>query len=214
MLRLTWLLPTLSLSVLWPAAAQTWEAGFAGGGGFPNHAAVMGPGSQATTGPGRGVAASGYIAQHLYPRLSGEIRYTYRASDLELISGGQKAVFSGLSHSVHYGLLVHGAGPKASVRPFAAAGAGIRVYRGTGTEHAYQPLSGYALLTKTQQWKPLVTAGGGVSVALTRRLALRIEARDYITPFPAQVIAPAAGSSIKGWLHDIVPLAGLSVTFE
>jgi hypothetical protein len=92
------------------------------------------------------------------------------------------------------------------------AGGGASVY-GTGGEHAYQPASGFALLTRTQELKPLVSAGGGVKVALGDSLQLRLEIRDYITPFPKEVVAPAPGARIKGWLHDFVPTAGISVKF-
>ena len=42
---------------------------------------------------------------------------------------------------------------------------------------------------------------------------LRLEIRDYITPFPKQVVAPAPGAKLKGWLHDFVPMVGIGVRF-
>jgi len=37
--------------------------------------------------------------------------------------------------------------------------------------------------------------------------------RDYITPFPNKVIAPAPGAKVGGWLQDFVPMFGVSWTF-
>lgn len=50
-------------------------------------------------------------------------------------------------------------------------------------------------------------------MALTGLLLLRLEFRDYITPFPSDVVAPAPGARIKGWLQDFVPTVGISVRF-
>jgi hypothetical protein len=96
---------------------------------------------------------------------------------------------------------------------FIAGGAGVKVYSGTGTEQTYQPLSNIALLTKTNQWQPLVSVGGGVKFSLTQASMLRLEAHDYLTPFPKNVIAPAEGSKVGGWLSDFVLEAGLSFAF-
>ena len=71
----------------------------------------------------------------------------------------------------------------------------------------------YALLTKARQAQPVVSLGGGVKVKLPRNLVLRVEVRDYASPFPVEVISPAAGAKISGWLHDIVPLVGIGRVF-
>jgi hypothetical protein len=95
----------------------------------------------------------------------------------------------------------------------AAPGGGLSVFQGVGTESSYQPLSSFALLTKTSQWVPMATFGGGIKYAIGRRVLLRIEVRDYFSRFPTKVIAPAPGSHLAGWLHDVVPMAGISVVF-
>jgi hypothetical protein len=112
---------------------------------------------------------------------------------------------------IHYDVLVHVKPAGSRIRLFLAAGAGARVFRGTGREAAYQPLQQFALLTKTQEAKPLVSLGAGVKAAVSPRLVLRVEFRDYISPFPTQVITPAIGSKLGGWLHDIVPFIGVAV---
>jgi hypothetical protein len=34
-----------------------------------------------------------------------------------------------------------------------------------------------------------------------------------MTPFPKEVITPNLNSSVSGWLHNLVPMAGISYTF-
>ena len=94
-----------------------------------------------------------------------------------------------------------------------AAGAGIKVYRGSGTETAVQPLSQFAFLTKTNELKPLVSLGAGVKWQIAKSLQFRVEVHDYMTPFPKQVIAPNAGTKLDGWLNNIVPMVGISYLF-
>ena len=103
--------------------------------------------------------------------------------------------------------------PAVRLQPFAAAGGGLRVFRGVGAESAYQPLSTFALLTKTSQWVPMATFGGGIKYAIRPRVLLRIEVRDYFSRFPTRVIAPAPGSHLAGWLHDVVPMVGITFVF-
>ena len=86
-------------------------------------------------------------------------------------------------------------------------------YRGTGTQVVFQPLSNFALLSQDQDLTALVSAGGGVKIKLASRLVLRLEVHDFLTPFPKQVITPAANAKVSGWLQDIVPMAGLGFAF-
>jgi hypothetical protein len=192
--------------------AQQYEMGVAAGGTFVKSLNVTGDAGTATTGFKTGLAFSGYVGHNMYQHLSGEVRYDYLQSDLRLASGGTEATFSGQAHAVHYDLLFH-TRKDSPVQLFAAAGGGIKYYRGTGREAAYQPLSQFAYLTKTQELKPLISVGGGVKFQLSHNVYLRVEARDYITPFPQNVITPAPGMKISGWVHDIVPMVGIGVRF-
>ena len=110
-------------------------------------------------------------------------------------------------------MLIHPREGRSKVQPFAAVGGGFKFYRGTGKEVAYQPLGSFGYLTKTQEWQPMISAGGGIRIALAAHVYLRTEFRDYITPFPKKVITPATGAKASGWLHDIVPLVGIGFTF-
>lgn len=195
------------------ASAEEFEIGALGGSGFVRNLGVAGTAGGATTGLEPGFAAGGFVSHNMYPRLSGEVRYLFRDSDLKLSSGSTKVTFGAISHLMHYDLVFHTASRRSRVRPFLAGGAGARVFRGTGQETAFQPLTNFAVLTRTQEVKALVSVGGGVKVDLSPRLRLRAEFRDYMSPFPKQVITPVGNSKISGWLHDFMPMAGISYVF-
>jgi hypothetical protein len=193
--------------------AQSWEAGGTAGAGFAPGVAASNSAGHATTGFTNSPAFGAYVGQDLSQRLGGEIRYTFRTGDLRLSSGSTKVLFGGQSHLIHYDLLVYGKPVRSKARPFVAVGGGARLFRGTGPETVYQPLWQYAFLTKTRQAQPLVSLGGGFKWRLSGKLVLRAEVRDYLSPFPKQVIEPAGETKIGGWLHDIVPLVGIGVAF-
>ena len=193
--------------------AQNWEVGGAGGAGFYRSANVTNGASSADIDFAAQFAAGIVIGENLYQRFSGEFRYTFRDGDLRLKSGGQEATMEGRSHALHYDFLIHATPKEARFRPFGAVGGGIKVYQGTGKEASFQPLSSFALLTKTDQVEPLISFGGGVKCVLSGHAQLRFDFRDYVTPTPDRLFAPRAGGKIHGWLHDFVPLVGVSYVF-
>lgn len=190
-----------------------WEAGVEGGFSWHSSKSVSSSGSSATAGIKEGIAVSGHLGHNMYRLVSGEIRYTFQKHDLDLAAGGTKVGFAAQSHALHYDLLIHGAPASAKVRPFVAVGGGIRYFRGTGTEAPFQPLSQYAILTKTNEWLGMGAVGGGAKWRISDRVIFRAEVRYYITQFPDQVIAPSSGAGLKGWLHNLVPMAGISYRF-
>jgi hypothetical protein len=194
-------------------AQNHWEIGAAGGGGVYHNASVSAGAGSADIGFATQWAGGVVIGENLYQRLGGEFRYTFRDGDLRLKTGGQQAAMEGRAHALHYDLLLHATHREAKVRPFGAIGGGIKVYQGTGKEAAFQPLSGFALLTKTDQVEPLLSFGGGVKVSIARHAIVRVDVRDYVTPTPERLFAPARGGKIHGWLHDFVPLVGVSAVF-
>lgn len=194
--------------------AQQYEFGGAAGAGFARGASVTAPAGTASAGFKAGPAAGVVLGHRMYNLLSGEVRYTFLKHDLKLNSGGTGPSFGGQAHAVHYDVLIHpGEFNEGDVQPFVAAGGGMKIYRGTGREAAYQPLGNFAYLSKTQEVKPMLSVGGGVKVRLGERMWLRTEFRDYVTPFPQKVIMPARGAKISGWVHDIVPMVGISFMF-
>jgi hypothetical protein len=203
-----------ALVVIAPACfAQKWEVGGVTGGGFSNGLTVSNSLGTASAGLGNGLALGAVLGQNLYPQISGELRYTYTFSDLQVSGAGQSASFSGVTHSMHYDILVHRRSERSRWQPFAAAGGGVRIFGGVGTESPYQPLSSFALLTKTQQCMLMGALGGGIKVAIAPRVLLRFEVQDYLTRFPTKVIAPAPGAHLSGWLNDWIPTAGISFIF-
>jgi Outer membrane protein beta-barrel domain len=190
--------------------AQSWEVGLAGSGSFYTSQTVQNPAGNGTAGLANGFGASGWLGNNLNNLVGGELRYDYEHSDLRLASSGTTVNFGGMTNAIHYDFLLHFAPSEAHVRPFIAAGAGAKFFSGTGTEQPYQALSNLALLTKTSQFEPVISVGGGLKVGLTKSTMLRLEVHDYLSPFPTSVITPAQGSKIGGWLQDFVVSAGLS----
>jgi hypothetical protein len=190
--------------------AQEWEIGGSAGASYTPGVHISNPAGSATAGLQTGFLLGGYLGQNLYRNLSGEIRYGFSTGALRLASNGAETSFSSVSHRVHYDLLLHTSRSAARAQYFLALGGGIRVFRGTGAEAAYQPLSQFAYLTKTQTVKPMASVGAGVRFQLSTRVFLRMEFRDYISSFPEELITPAPGSKVGSLLHDLVPMLEIS----
>ena len=56
----------------------------------------------------------------------------------------------------------------------------------------------------------MASVGGGVKFALTKKVFLRTEFRDYITAFPEEIITPPAGMKYGKLLHDLVPMVSIA----
>jgi len=204
---------SLGLAAACTAQERGWEVGGAIGFGVMHDASITNGSGSAGAGFDNRFVAGAVLGQDLYRHFSGELRYVYREDDLVLKTGGQKATTSGDSHLVHYDILFHPTTKESRVRPFLAAGAGIRYFRGTGEGDASQPLSNFAYLTNTNEVKPLISVGGGVKARLTEHTSFRFDFREYISPFPEALFATAPGAKIQGWLFDSVPTAGVSFIF-
>jgi len=197
-----------------PAAlAQKWEFGGGAGGGFYTSQDISAPAGNAVAKFSSNIAAAAWIGNNNGTLFGGELRYDWQKGDAELKSGGTKANFSAVTHSLHYDFLLHFAPRDSAVRPFVAAGGGFKLYQGTGEEVVFQPLNRIGLLTKTTEIKPLVSLGAGIKFKISPGLGLRAEIHDFLSPFPDQVIAPAAGAKVGGWVHDFVVTFGLSILF-
>jgi hypothetical protein len=203
----------LFLFVLGIAAhAQQREFGFLGGVGLSKGIGIQGA-SSVKAGFAPGVAAGAFIGHDLYNHWSGEIRYVVGLQSARLRAGSDSTSFAAQTHAVHYDLVVHSRPRRNHVRPYLAAGVGVKVYRGTGEETAYRPLMQYGLLTRTDEWKPMLSMGGGIKFRLGESIVARIDFRDQLTRFPSKVIAPASGMAIGGWMHTLVPAFGVSWVF-
>jgi hypothetical protein len=193
--------------------AQQWEVGVAGGGSFLNTVNVSSPSGPAKAGFQNGFVLGAFVGQHLYPHLSGELRYEYFQTDLKITAGSTTGKFSGMAHAVHYDLLMHTNAEK-PVQVFGALGLGVKIFDGTGAQTAFQATQQYGLMTQTHEVKIMGSVGGGFRFRLSPRVYLRAEARDFITPFPTKVITPPSSSVKYGSvLHDLVPMVGLEYVF-
>ena len=193
--------------------AQKWEVGGGVGGSFYTSQDYKNAVGAAKAGLSDGVAASIWLGNNSSRLVGGELRYDYEKTDLQLSSGSTHVSFGADTHAFHYDLLLHFTPRSSRVRPFILGGGGVKLYRGTGAESAFQPLSSFALLTKANETKGLLSVGAGIKFAVTHSFQLRVDVHDYITPFPKSVIAPALGAKTDGWLQDFVAMAGLSITF-
>jgi hypothetical protein len=203
-----------SLLVMAPSAlAQKWEFGGGVGGSFYLSQDVTNNSTSAKAGITTNVASGVWLDEDLANKWGGEVRFDYQLGDLSLKNGSTSTHFGAQTYGLHYDVMWHATPREARVRPFLAAGAGIKVYRGTGQELESQPLSQYALLTKGNQLEALLSLGAGIKWQIARSVQLRLEVHDYITPFPSQIIAPNVGSHAPIILQNIVPLIAIAYTF-
>jgi hypothetical protein len=197
-------------AVLPAAMAQTWEFGVGAGAGFyPPQQVSLGSNSVDAK-LKTNVAVSTWVGQNMGNRWGGELRYSYQLGDAQLKQNSTEAVFGAETHTIDYSFLMYAKPSESTVRPFVSAGAGIKFYRGTGTETVVQPLSQYALLTQASDLTGVFSVGGGVKMKLGSHAWLRLDVHDYMSPFPKQLITPNAGANVEGWLHDIVPMVAIS----
>ena len=206
-ITLTLLAGLIAGSVAPTALGQRFEVGAGGGVSFYNKLTVTGP-ATVDAGFKTGYSFNGYLGQ-LGNRLGGELRYAYASNEMELKSGGKSFAMTGRSQAIHYDLAFYFNDKKAKVRPYILAGGGMKQYTGSGTTTTVQPFMSTVVLTNTSEWKPLVTAGGGIRVVLSPKLHLRAEVLAYMTQAPTKVITPVTGQ-LSGWYFDIVPTVNLS----
>lgn len=200
-------------AALAPAAfGQSWEFGGGAGGGFFLPKDVKRPSETAKFKIQPGVAASAWLSNNTSDHWGGEIRYTYQSGQMQLKQGSTTAKFDGERHTMHYDFQWHATDRDATARPYIAFGGGVRVFRGTGAEQLTQPLSRFALLTKTQEMQGMFSVGAGIKTKLSEHWQLRVDVHNYISRFPKEVATPNLGSQVGGWVHDIVPIVGLTWT--
>lgn len=207
-------LMSLAIAVATPAAfAQKWEVGFGAGGSFLTSETITSPAGNADATRNPGWAASAWLDNNIGSGLfGGELRYDHEMGDLKLSSGGTSTTFASQSNAVHYDFLFNFASSESAIRPFVAAGGGVKWYSGTGTEQPFQPLSNIAVFSDVRDLRAMASVGGGVKFNIAKSTTLRLEVHDYMTPFPSKLIAPVGGS-VGGWLQDIVVSAGVSFSF-
>jgi hypothetical protein len=195
------------------AQESQWEVGGIGGVGFSPDMTVKNGSTSASASVRPGLTVGAYAGQNMYRYWSGEVNYLYREGDLKLSGNGQSARFAAHTHLITGDFLAHFRPRGAHIRPFVSFGGGIEVMEGTGQEAFNQPLGNLAALTATREVLPVGEVGAGVKVQLANHLMLRVQARDYISQAPHEVIAPAPGARLSGIRQDIVATAAIAVTW-
>jgi hypothetical protein len=149
----------------------------------------------------------------MYEHIGGELRYLYRSGGPQLQYQGTTASMTGYSNAITYDLMIHMTSRDVKIRPFVSAGAGIKVYTGSGRFALDQPLGSYALLVRNTQVEPAIDLGAGVKWLVAKRVQLRADFRVYMTPLPNEIFRPTGFSTIHGWIYDFVPQVGVSYVF-
>jgi hypothetical protein len=206
---------TLAVTLSSVGLAQPWELGASGGYGWYHDTSIANATGSAQAGIPPRAAFGVTLTQNMYNYVGGEIRYLFRFGGPQLKSSGAEANMDGHTNLVTYDFLFYTSAKESSIRPYVAAGAGIKVYSGLGTRllNLDQPLANFAFLRPVNQVEPAISIGGGVKFLLPRRVQLRVDFRAYMTPLPNQLFRPVGLSVIRGWLYDFVPLGGVSYVF-
>lgn len=202
-----------SLSALSLAQAEEWEIGGAVGWAFTKNSNVTQGSTTVKAGAENAAAVSFFVSHREHRKLGGNLYYTHRLGDLKLDSGSTAVRFDSSSHLVHYDLTYHPVRGESRIDPYVAAGGGVRVFRGTGRETAFQGLNHIAVISRTQEILPLLSVAAGVRMKLSKHSAIRFEFRDNITPFPGKVIAVNPQANAPKWWHDFTPQVGFGVVF-
>ena len=195
------------------AQESQWEVGGIGGVGFSPNMTVKNAATSASASVRPGLTVGAYAGQDMYRYWSGEATYLYRTGDLKLSGNGQSVTFGAHTHLITGDFLAHFKPRGAHIRPFVSFGGGIEVMQGTGQESFNQPLGTLAALTATREVLPVGEVGVGVKVRLANHLLLRVQARDYISQAPDEVIGPAPGAKLNGIRQDIIGTAAIAVVW-
>ncbi len=197
------------IAAIAPAAyGQQWEVGAGGGASIYGSKSISAAAGSVDAKFKPGYGFSAYVGQ-IGNRLGGELRYTWQSNEMELSGLSRNFTMGGRTQAIHYDLSVYFNGKNSGTRPYVLVGGGMKQYTGTGDAIAIQPLGSIAVLTNTSEWKPLITAGGGVRIATGNKSHIRAEVRLFLTETPTKVITPVTGS-LSGWYINFMPMVSLS----
>jgi hypothetical protein len=193
--------------------AQQWELGAAGGYGFYANPTITGY----TGSVEPGFAPKGVIGvvfgQNMYEHVGGEIRWLYQYGGPQLKFDGVVASSPGYSNLVTYDVLYHTSGREANLRPYIAAGAGVKIYTSSALRFAGPPAAGPAVLLHATQVEPAISAGAGLKYRVSHRILVRLDFRTYFSPSPDEIFRPIGQARTRGWVYNFVPLGGISLVF-
>jgi len=212
-------------ATLWTAAvivafsticlAQEWEVGAAGGYGWYDNTTISNPtlGVSASARFHSGAAVGAFFGQNMYQYVGGELRYLYLWGAPELQFQNTRATMHGNTNLVVYDFLFHLKSRDSKVRPFFAAGAGIKVFTGSSTQFFTQPLQEFAVLAPHRQVEAAVSVGGGIKYVPGKHVLVRADFRTYMSPLPDRLFVIRRFNDIRGWVFNFVPQVGVGYTF-
>jgi hypothetical protein len=214
-MRATLLTAAVTVAFSTICLAQEWEVGAAGGYGWYDNTSILNPalGLSASAGFHAGAAAGAFFGQNMYEYLGGELRYLYLWGSPQLQFQNTRATIHGDTNLVVYDFLFHLKSRDSKVRPFFAAGAGIKVFSGNSALFFTQPLQEFAVLQTERQVEPAVSVGGGIKFAVAKHVLVRADFRAYMSPLPDRLFATPRFNDIRGWVFNFVPQVGLGYTF-
>ncbi|HEY6344199.1 MAG TPA: hypothetical protein VIY49_22125 [Bryobacteraceae bacterium] len=202
------------------AFAQGFELGAVGGFSYAPSLGVTASlgvtesSATASAGIGHGGVVGAYGGEDMYRYIGGELRYLYGFGNLQASSDNASVTFARNTQTITFNVLGYLRPTGSAVRPFLALGGGVVVVSGTGAESAAQPLGNFVALTHTRETLGVGDVGVGLKISISKRVRLRLEAHDYMSPFPDKVIAPAPGASIGGFMNNIVGVASIGWTLR
>ena len=204
----------LAALALAPAAfGQQYEIGADIGYGVYRNGTVFSATESASAGIRDRFAAGIDLGYDFSNYVSAQFCYLYHDGHPFLEAPGVKVDIQGQSHALTIEGLFHFKPRERRWRPFVSGGAGGKDYVVAGPAPFPQPAPQIASLTTNDVWKVVLTAGGGVDLALRKHLLIRAEFRDYITTFPRQQIVPAEHNTARGVFQQLTPMFGVRYTF-
>jgi hypothetical protein len=193
--------------------AQQWEFGAIAGYGWNHDATIANGPASASAGFHPGFALGTVLGENMYNYIGGEFRYLFRWGSPLMDYQSTRTSATGYSNILTYDLLVHMTPRDNKIRPYVAAGAGIKIYTATNEQILNQPLQSFAVILPVTQVEPAISAGGGIKYRVARHVQIRADFRAYMTPLPNQLFRPTGPSVVRGWLFDFMPQAGISYLF-
>jgi len=175
-----------------------WEASFFGGFGTAtdHDSKVLVDGGDATRivtlNYASGFLVGARVTENLNRTASAELEYTFTNQPMAFLNlrpGLDRLDLDHYTHSFVYSILYSPYDRLARIRPFAAVGGGVTLYRVTSASKDLVLDEGATL---TDRWKFVFSWGGGVKYRIKGNWGARFDVRDYVTGIPDYGLPPTA----------------------
>ena len=194
-------------------SAQNWEVGAVGGYGWYQNPSLTSPFQSGQAGFPARAAVGVVFGENPYNHIGGEIRWMFRFGGPQVSSNGITESATGYTNTITYDFLFHATPRESKIRPFVAAGAGIKAYTNTFRDFNQQ-LGSLAILGGETAVEPAISVGAGVKYVLPKHVQLRLDFRTIVTPLPRDLIRPIGLSArVHGWVYDFLPTLEVGYVF-